>query len=89
MDGWMLVGIACLTSHTYKELITPIYTLFCQIKTIGKTSMGYETLLEQIKAVCAWNSLKEAKNSDQRIDKHCSSFLYTFCGPVNYGVIGV
>ena len=41
----------------YEELITPIYTLFCLIKSIGKTSMGYKTLFEQIKAVCTWNSL--------------------------------
>ena len=24
---------------------------------MGKTSMGYKTLFEQIKTVCAWNSL--------------------------------
>ena len=24
---------------------------------MGKTSMGYATLLKQIKAVCAWNTL--------------------------------
>ena len=33
----------------YEELITPFYTLFCLIKSIGKTSMGYKTLFEQIK----------------------------------------
>ena len=27
----------------YEELLTPIYTLFCQIHTIGKTTMGYKT----------------------------------------------
>ena len=37
-----------------KELITPIYTL--------RISIGYKTLLEQIKTFCAWNSLKWLKN---------------------------
>ena len=44
----------------YEELITPIYTLFCPFKYIGKTTiatMGYKTLVEQIKTVRAWNIL--------------------------------
>ena len=42
----------------YEEFITPIYTFFLpKVFPIGKTSMGYKTFFEQIKTVCAWNSL--------------------------------
>ena len=52
--------------------ITPIYTLFCIILSIGKTSMGYKTLFEQIKTVCAWNSLndKQSENYDCNCNGH-------------------
>ena len=63
----LLVDIAChfqnfvvflaVKMAAYEESITPIYTLFCPIESIGKTSMGYKTFFEQIKTVCAWNSL--------------------------------
>ena len=48
----------------YEELITSIYTMFCQIKSIGKTSIGYETLFKLIKTVCAWNSLRTARSQE-------------------------
>ena len=53
-----LVVFLAVKMAAYEELITHIYTLFCPFYTIGKTSLGYQTLLEKIKAVCAWNSLK-------------------------------
>ena len=53
-----LVVFLAVKMAAYEELITHIYTLFCPFYTIGKTSLGYETLLEKIKAVCAWNSFK-------------------------------
>ena len=35
----------------YEEIITPVYTLFCPIISIGNISMGYKTLFEQMKTV--------------------------------------
>ena len=36
----------------YGELITP-----AQFNPLGRRTVGYETLFEQIKTVCDWNSL--------------------------------
>ena len=41
----------------YEELMTPIIHIVLP-NLIGKTTMGYKTLFEQIKTVCAWNSLR-------------------------------
>ena len=60
----------------YEELLTPIYTLFCRILTIGKTTMGYKTLLEQIKTVCAWNSLKTFKSDQEPAIGQCMASLF-------------
>ena len=36
--------------------------------------MGYETLLEQIKAVCAWNSISHViRSEERRVGKECRS----------------
>ena len=56
--------------------ITPIYTLFCPVESIGKTSMGYKTWFEQIKTVWAWNSLNTNK---QRKNWLIMKIIYKYC----------
>ena len=48
--------LGCKTGCLWR-IKTSIYTLFCPIWCIGKTTIGYKTLFEQIKTVCAWNTL--------------------------------
>ena len=50
----------------YAESITSISTLFCPIQSIGKTSMGFKTLFEQIKTVCAWSFLSISEKGHQQ-----------------------
>ena len=71
----------------YEELITPIYTLFCQFQSIGKTTMGYKILFELIKTVCALNTSRFRRNFFAIFTEPEGDFWeYIFC-PFDIGVI--